>query len=308
MSRAFISWTTALQRDLAGPFGKFATLYFDEVVFQVPRHDLISQLIDSLVERHALSESAGRALRDVWQPVQAVLPDYEFLKQPWHHEDNRLVELAESVAVEETRKEYPEIQELALRHEVGWMGAGLIEAVGTWAVLHAKDACALLADPAEARVVEGVFATSMPPTDHALFSQALMTRLSGPGDVSWDHVFGLRSSTFVEAFRKKISQLDRLIKESDNRRDIGAILDEFERRDLRELALTVKPDAKSAWARALTANVPLPIPVNPVAIALSAADLKGTYERRKRFGWLYFLLEFDSMPPNLGLQPSVAGE
>lgn len=274
-----------------GPCGKFAVLFFDEVIIQVPRADTIARVLASLVDGGMLSHSVARELDSVWRPVQALLPDYEFLKKPWEHKNDRLVELARTVTVEETLAEYPDIQGQALQHEVAWAGAGLIEAVATWSVLHARRPCAMLADRTEARVLEGVFRISAPSSAHALFSEVMESRLPTPGNLSWERVFELRSSRFIDAFRRKISELDRLVKETADGRDIRAVLDELERHDLRELALAMKPDARSAWARALATNLPLPIPLNPLSVALSAADVKSAYDRQRRFGWLYFLLE-----------------
>lgn len=295
MSQAFISWPRANQQNLLGPHGKFAALFFDEVVFQVPRADFLDQVLTSLVDQGVLASDVGHGLRKVWRPVQAFLPDYEFLKRPWQNDDERLIELAQTVAVEEVLAEYPDISQRGLQREVGLVGAGLIEAVATWAVLQARRPCVMLADPGEARLVEGVFAISSPAAQHALFSQVMQSRLPSPEALSWERVFELRASPFLEAFRLKIAELDRLIREAGGGREVQDILDELERHDLRELAATVKPNPRGAWAKAVAANIPLPIPVNPVSIAMSAVDVKGAYDRHQRFGWLYFLLELDAV-------------
>jgi hypothetical protein len=293
MSQAFISWTTAIQQDLMGPYGKFAALFFDELIIQVPRADAVDQVLASLVEQGLISGDVARELGAVWRPVHAVLPDYEFLKHPWQHDDERLVELARTAAVEDALAEYPDIDSRGLQHEVAWAGAGLIEAVSTWSILHTRRPCALLADRAESRIVEGVFGISIPPPNHALFSQVMQWRLPTAGNLSWERLFELRSSPFLDAFRQKMAELDRLVKEGGDERDARAIVEELERNDLRELARTVTPDTQKAWAKAVMSNVPLPIPINPASVALSAIDVKTIYDRKQRFGWLYFLLEAD---------------
>ena len=293
MSRAFISWASANQQDLMGPYGKLAALFFDELIIQVPRADIIEQVLASLVERRIVAADVARELGSIWRPIQTVLPDYEFLRHPWQNEDKRLAELARTVAIEDTLAEYPDIDGGGLQHEVGWVGAGLIEAVSTWSILHAREACALLADRAESRVVDGVFAISAPPADHTLFADVMQSRLPGPGELSWERVFELRSSHFLDAFRAKLGELDRLVRNSQDGRNVRALVEELERQDLRELARTVKPDIRSAWAKAVISNVPLPIPLNPVSVVQSALDVKATYDRQQRFGWLYFLLEVD---------------
>jgi hypothetical protein len=294
MSQAFISWVSANQHDLMGPWGKFAALLFDELIIQVPRSDAVEGVLASLVDRGAIAADVGQELSSIWRPVHAVLPDYEFLRHPWEHEDERLVQLARSVAIEDTLAEYPGIDEAGLRHEVGWTGAGLIEAVSTWSILHSRQPCALLADRGESRVAEGVFAISAPPTEHQLFAELMQSRLPAPGDLAWERIIELRSSRFLNAFRAKLGELDRLIRDGQKAGDIRAIVDELERDDLRELARLVEPNAKSAWAKAVAANLPLPIPLNPVSVALSAIDVKASYDRQQRFGWLYFLLEVDA--------------
>jgi hypothetical protein len=151
----------------------------------------------------------------------------------------------------------------------------------------------MLADKREARVIEGIFSQSVPSTNYALFSQALTARLPVPGDVPWERIFDLRSSSFLQDFRKKLAELDRLVKEDPDGRPLRELLDEMERRDLRELARTVEPDRTSAWAKAVTSNLPLPMPLNPLSLVASATDLIETYDRKTRFGWLYFLFELN---------------
>ena len=57
MSQAFISWPTANQQDLVGTHGKFATLFFDEVIFQVPRADVVDQVLISLESLSGMGET-----------------------------------------------------------------------------------------------------------------------------------------------------------------------------------------------------------------------------------------------------------
>jgi hypothetical protein len=43
--------------------------------------------------------------------------------------------------------------------------------------------------------------------------------------------------------------------------------------------------------KSIASNIPLPIPINPVSIGIAVKELKEAYDRKERFGWLYFLME-----------------
>jgi hypothetical protein len=53
----------------------------------------------------------------------------------------------------------------------------------------------------------------------------------------------------------------------------------------------LRSSTRSAWIKGILSNVPLPMPVNPVSIGLSAADIAKAYEDRQRFSWLDFYFE-----------------
>jgi hypothetical protein len=101
----------------------------------------------------------------------------------------------------------------------------------------------------------------------------------------------LRHHDCLTAFRSKLGELQSRVRASDEK-SATELVEELERNDLVEIAKLARPSPTTAIWKAIGSNVPLPIPVNPLSIGLGLADILDAYNRRSRFGWLYFLLDF----------------
>jgi hypothetical protein len=294
MSRAFISWIGAFGQDVFGPYGKLATIFFDQLIFRVPRADTIEGVLDSLVAQNEIRYADADQLRQIWTPVQAVLPDYHFLKKsPWEHENERLLEIAHSVTVDSTLEQYPGIDKsepAGFAHEVSWAGAGLIEAITTWTTLHAAEPCTYLAEPRESWVVQQIFQEAQPPEAVELFRHIAESRVPDLSLLTWERVLELRHHAFLENFRQKVTELSISFR-SNNEGAISEGIRELELQELRELARLVQPAPRTMILKSIASNIPLPIPINPVSIGIAVKELKEAYDRKERFGWLYFLME-----------------
>ncbi|MEE8074755.1 MAG: hypothetical protein V3T60_03925 [Candidatus Binatia bacterium] len=293
MSRAFVSWISSIVQDIFGQYGKIASLFFDQLVIQVPRGDLVDRVLESQAERIGIRPEDADELRQIWVPVQKFLPSYEFLQNPWQHENKKLIDIAYRVTVDDILEQYPNSDKknpAGFEHEVGLAGAGLVEAVATWGALHAAEQCAFLADSRESTVIEEVFQTTQPPSDTQVFQEIVTTSMPDFTILTWQRVLELRRHPFLQSFRRKISELGSSVR-NNNEGTIKKTIGELELHDLRELARLVEPSPRTTILKSIGSNIPLPIPVNPVSIGIGIQEIKDTYERRQRFGWLYFLME-----------------
>lgn len=221
------------------------------------------------------------------------MPSYEFLQNPWQHENKKLIDIAYRVTVDDILEQYPNSDKknpAGFEHEVGLAGAGLVEAVATWGALHAAEQCAFLADSRESTVIEEVFQTTQPPSDTQVFQEIVTTSMPDFTILTWQRVLELRRHPFLQSFRRKISELGSSVR-NNNEGTIKKTIGELELHDLRELARLVEPSPRTTILKSIGSNIPLPIPVNPVSIGIGIQEIKDTYERRQRFGWLYFLME-----------------
>ena len=78
-------------------------------------------------------------LSELWVPVQEPLPEYQFMRSGWSHENRNLVETALRVTIQATKDEIPGISEStwAFQREVALAGAGLIDGIAAWSSIHA---------------------------------------------------------------------------------------------------------------------------------------------------------------------------
>src|SRR5918996_2604195 len=126
MARTIISWQTLFQHDVFGRFGKLASIWFEDIIFQVPSHDALQKVFDKLVADGSLSVSAASMLGDIWTPVQLVMPGYKFLDKltdgNWLQKNEHLLRISYESALSAMLKEFPTAnpEDAAFQHEVRW--------------------------------------------------------------------------------------------------------------------------------------------------------------------------------------------
>ena len=291
MADAFISYSSAIFQDIYGSFGKTASIFFDRIIIQVPRDDFLEKIFDRQVEDKELTQEIADALKQIWIPVHSILPEYQFLDNPWENEDKILIEIASDVTIANTKggDESIDVNHPGFRHEVAWAGAGLIDAVVTWNCVHSISPCTILPDSRERNVIERLFGLTQPSEDVTLFNEITENEIPGFASYQWEKVVEMRSSQFLENFRKKLSELLYLTQKSDNKSALE-ILKEIELKDLRELAKSVEPSKQSTIIKSILSNIPLPIPINPISVGIGIKDVRDSFDRKDRFGWLYFLM------------------
>lgn len=296
-SNAYMSWLSLAQDRLFTTPGRLATIWFDSVLLQLPRADLINNVVDHLVQQGAMDSPTADELLKIWTPASRVLPDYKFLHDPWCADNAELVAETQRITIDATKSEYPEmsVDDPAFRHEIAWAGAGLLDAIKTWCVLNSKQGCNLLADERENTLVDRVFG-SPDSSGMNLFSEIAAERIPNLDALSWARVLELRHHPRLEAFRKKMVALQRYARSSGKVVTAGDIAD-LEIYNLRALARDVQPSAGSAVIKAVATKMPLGLPINPLSVATGIGDITNTFERERRFGWLYFLIDLGDYGP-----------
>jgi hypothetical protein len=303
-SRAFLSWLTLANDRLFGATGRLATIWFDELVLQFPSPEMLENVVDVLVSRGDMKSSTAYRLLDCWTPVQRVLPNYHFLgintskrtvrANPWGHPNRDLVKLAESVTIEATTAQAPDLDmsDPGFHHEVVWAGAGLIEAVATWYSLNARSPTSIIAEEREDRVIQQLHGRRTELAAFGNFLSVMSGHMSDPSKLSWEEVIDLREHKYVAGFRDKIRQLSGLVKANDEKQVMGLLAEMYDR-DLKEIARITRPSRGRALLKAVAGNLPLPLLMNPVSATLSLVDIGQDRRMDEQFGWLYFLLDLE---------------
>lgn len=102
-------------------------------------------------------------------------------------------------------------------------------------------------------------------------------------DFSWDEILELRSDKYIHSFRTVVYDL---MKKNVNL-DISLL--EKVQSDLWSLAEYVKPNVGKTYLEAIGANLPSPIIVNPVGVAMSLRDIYQARQIDKKYGHIYFV-------------------
>ncbi len=293
MASAFTSWVGLVQQDPFGPMGKLAAIWFDRLVQQVPRPELVSDLIDSYKTKGKLGSATADELLQIWTPVQTLIPEYEFLKTPLLHENRSLVDSALKITLDEMRRDNPGVvEDGAFQHEMVWSSAGLIEGVGTWVALNGQGCYFYLANKLEGMVVDSVFLQHLPADEYGLFREIAEFRVPNLEAVSWDRIVELRHHSQLGQFRQKMHEMEGLVRASESNQ-VQKLFDEIERSDLRNLAKATRPAPFSIAMKAVASSIPLPLPINPLSVGLTVHEIMGAYKRKEKFGWLYFVMDFE---------------
>lgn len=275
-----------------GASGKLATLWFDEIVLQVPREDFLEVTLDKIAEELGWSPATLQEIHHVWVPIHKYQPNYGFLSKAWETDVPALREVAENITITETKREAPELPEThpGFMHEIAWAGAGLIEAVSLWVSLNEMGSCTYLPHQREHLVLQELFsaATRTEPLD--IFSEVMLHRIPDVSTYTWEEVVELRHHQFFEAFRGKISELHKRLNKGAPK-PIRELLEEVSRKDMVEMLQLLRPTPKQAVVKAIASNLPMPLPINPLSLGLGVLDVIRTRTLSKKYGWLYFLFD-----------------
>ena len=294
MPRAFVSWLGLHTHDLFGPLGKLATVWFDQLILQLPRHEGLEKMVDYVGRRSGLSEACQRKLLAFWKSAEKDLPGCNWTVNPWDSiEDERLMDLAAEARIEELREKYPGIDENGYQfHNAVAMGtAGLLQSLSAWGALNAQAACAMIPNKLESKALSAML-TYKSARAFEVFQSLAEQRVPDLSALSWERVIELREHPFLQDFRSKLDYVQVEL-QKNGVKEVASIIEEIERRDLIQIAKLCRPAPCSAIWKAVGSNIPLPIPVNPVSIGLAIKEISESYRLRSKFGWLYFLIDFE---------------
>jgi len=101
-------------------------------------------------------------------------------------------------------------------------------------------------------------------------------------NLPWDAVFARRNDKRVGAFRRWLAASSRLNETKSARIQRAAD-------DLWSAVKDLQTDTKAKILKGLAGNMPLPLPVNPFSIALSAKAVRDAHQFEKKYDWLLFL-------------------
>lgn len=299
--RGYASWLKLFMDNF--PFetsGKLATLWFDEIVIQVPQKDMLETTIDHALE---CSSSTRKELKKTWIPVTRCLPYYRFLSQPFESRKAGLVEAACRITDEETKKEWSQQSKTKFSrndpwflHETAWASAGLIDSINVWIRLNEKNPCTYLPTLREQRVLQKTFSEAVEKKPNELFSELMTRKIPDLAKYSWDNIVEMRHHEFFCRFREKMVELSNRLNSAPKAQSISRFVDEISRVDMEQMLKLFKPSPKLSTFEAIASNVPLPIPINPLGVILSALDMKKQMMASKKYGWLYFLIDLPKKP------------
>lgn len=99
--------------------------------------------------------------------------------------------------------------------------------------------------------------------------------------LSWDEILYLRS---LPSFRHG----QELMREGQLKGDVRAV-SRWADRQLSDLVLKLRPSMSKSLLNAFVGNLPIPLPVNPIGIAQSVADITSTARINHDFGGVFWL-------------------
>jgi hypothetical protein len=298
--RGYASWLRLFDDHFPfGTSGKLATLWFDEIVLQVPREDAIKGAMQYAL---SCSDRVQEELEQIWIPVTKRLPDYHFLERPFKSKKKELISVACKVTDEETKKEWSKQRakfspkDFGFLHETAWASAGLIDAVNVWMRLNEKSPFVFLPTLRERKVLQQIFSEATQRKPLELFSRILTCRIPDLSKYSWDKVIELRHHDFLDRFREKMVELSSELSLMHEKRGARNLIDEIFRADMEQMIKLFRPSPKLSAFEAFASNVPLPIPINPLGIIISANEIRKQRAVLRKYGWLYFLIDLPKKP------------
>jgi hypothetical protein len=292
MTTALLDWISLCSHDPFEVYCKVATVWYDKLIWQVPRPEMIEGVIQDQVEQRHMSSGVADELLRLCVPIQSQLPGYRFVENALERSDPHLSRIAFEVAAEIVRGNHPDVSEedYGFQREVSWVGVGLIDTVTAWSALRSSEGCQLLATEYEQRVFHEAFGAVVPHDGFELFSEVALHEIPDFAQMSWEAVFELRHHPFLQQFRTKLFGLQQMLDSEEHRNGVD-LVDEIQRHDLEEIARLARPNIGRTIIKGVVSNFPLPIPINPASLGLSIKDVVTAYEQKRRFGWLYFLMD-----------------
>jgi hypothetical protein len=295
-SLCLISWIKLAASDNAfyDEAFKLAFLWFDELVVQSPREEIVTHAFPAVMATLGANSAAIDQICKHIHPIQSYFPKYEFLHQSLWDRDAYITESTVESLAGYYKQEYgPNVDPRALAHEVGWTAMGVIDAINLVGRLSSHGESFMLPDDIEDRVLRAITRCEAPGGPFPLFEDVARYRLPRLKELSWDRVIDLRHHKFLENFRRAIQAVRDELR-SPGKNAAREAFAEIERKNLKELLSLLTPSVGTALAKGILTNLPVPMPVNPVGLIDSILAVRKEHQIAEKFGWIYFLYELDT--------------
>lgn len=277
------SWTRA----------KLCTLLFDQILVPVFGEPELPFVLEWMCKHGELSKPAENGLKHAWKPVERV-SDKELFADEWIDANLQLWETCGDVVDRQLALEYRGYSHEEIRVIGGSASvfANTLEGVVLWSRLQELAPCVLAGDRIQVATVRALQTQQRDVSQTGMLRELANLRLPNFGALPWDSVVKLRKHRHMEAFRSKLEEIvqDGLQPNSTN---MLTSLRKQELDGLWKLARKWSVSHSNTILRTIASNVPLPIPVNPVSVALGVAEILSTRRIQHDYGWLFFLADID---------------
>ena len=283
--------------------GKLATLWFDEIIFQI---DNINGATNIVAQWEDWDSKTLRKLNRLWIPITKYQPRYKFsidyIEKRFIAEHPDLEKTAFRIAHEETKKfvekekHKPKSPQdyYAFAREVSYAYLGLLEGVNSWMSLNKTFPCVFLPLYRENLVIQDLFSIATRKTPYDLFSEVINSRLPDLNNLTWDEIVDLRNNSCFNNFREKMIDLHKMVHSGDIN-SVKESVDKLQFSEMKELILELRPSPHKSLIKAIISKIPMGLPINPISPLLDANKIIKEKKILKKYGWIYFLIEIEKI-------------
>lgn len=224
-------------------------------------------------------------------PIQEYVPDYRFCDST--DTDEQVSEVTYAALVDYFNERLgPDADPRELIREVALTGAGVIDAINLVGKLSSIFESSMIPTGFEHRVLISLTRPADPRTPFEVFDEVARFRLPRLRTLPWAKVIELRHHKCLVNFRATMSAMQNELKTAQPNGAHEAFR-EIERKSLKELLALLPPTPLWSVLKGIATNLPLSLPVNPLALLDSLAGAAKQRELKDQFGWIYFLHDLD---------------
>lgn len=294
--RAILDWYSLATDSLFSGQGKLATIWFDQLVLQIPSEDLLHRVISSFKKDGSFSNETADALSKIWVPAQKIVPGWSFVDPGvWDRVDEETGQLLHEAMQNQIRKQYGD--EVAGSYgearEIALGGAGYLSAIEIWKELNKSEPSIFVANEFGAPVLEKVIYQRLEDSIFGSFSKVASVPIPNLSNIGWDKILELRNNRYFGDFRKTLKTIhDRIAKANEN--EVREMILELKLGEMESIVRSNEPSVGTAALNGVLDNIP-GLPANPYSIWKSTRDVLRAKDRKKKSGWLYFLLKMEDV-------------
>lgn len=286
-----MSFSSLMNDFLFSTEGKLATIWFDELLLEPSSIDI--DTIGNVCIKRNVKQNIIDELLKIWKPQK--IDNYKFLDYRFKEDVKGLNTKTEKAVIEEIGISSKEElnKNPGLLKELAWQIAGFTNSINVWLEIHNSNSCVYIPGLAQERkILEDVFCKSYRKKEFEIFSNYTITQIPTLDNYSWEEILEIRHNPYFENFRKKLAEINRNF-DSYDEQEITDVIEQLYQKDQLELVKFIKPPTSGKLIlKAILPNLPMPplIP-NPLSIFYSGLEIKKILDIKKRFGWIYFLID-----------------